>query len=206
MIGSILAWLGSVIIGIISSTGYFGIFILMALESACIPVPSEVIMPFSGFLVWEGKLVFWQVVLWGAVGNLLGSIVAYLVGYWGGRRAIEKYGCYVFCSPKDLEIADRWFKKYGQSTVFFSRLLPVVRTFISLPAGIARMDFKKFCFYTLLGSLPWSFLLAYAGLAAGENWDYLKDYFHKFDFIIAAFIVLLAIWWVSRHFLNNKKA
>ncbi len=205
MISALLAWIASIIIGIISSTGYLGIFILMALESACIPIPSEVIMPFSGFLVWEGKLTLWQVTLWGGIGNLIGSIAAYLVGYWGGRRAIEKYGRFVLLSPGDLEIADNWFKKYGQSAVFFSRLLPVVRTFISLPAGIARMDFKKFCFYTLLGSLPWSFILAYAGLIAGENWDGLKVYFHKFDFLILSLIVLFVVWWVWRHFRNASK-
>lgn len=199
MIASILAWLSSIIISVISTTGYWGVFGLMALESACILVPSEVIMPFSGFLVWEGRFVLLQVVLWGAIGNLAGSIVAYAVGAWGGRRVVEKYGRYVLISGHDLELADNWFKKYGQATVFFSRLLPVARTFISLPAGIARMDFKKFCVYTLAGSLPWSFILAYAGLIAGENWDYLKVYFHKFDLAIGILIILGIIWWVGRH-------
>ncbi len=200
MVSAILSWLSSIIISIISTTGYWGVFGLMALESACIPVPSEVIMPFSGFLVWEGRFVLWQVVLWGAIGNLAGSIVAYAVGYFGGRRVVEKYGRYVLISGHDLELADNWFAKYGQVTVFFSRLLPVARTFISLPAGIARMDFKKFCVYTLAGCLPWSFILAYAGLIAGENWDGLKVYFHKFDLAIGILIILGIIWWVGRHF------
>ncbi|MBU3901485.1 DedA family protein [Patescibacteria group bacterium] len=203
MIVSILAWLSSIIISVISTTGYLGVFGLMALESACIPVPSEVIMPFSGFLVWEGRFELWPVVLWGALGNLAGSIIAYWVGAWGGRRLVEKYGQYVLISSHDLALADNWFAKYGQFTVFASRLLPVVRTFISLPAGISRMPFKKFCAYTLLGCLLWSFVLAYAGLIAGENWDYLKVYFHKFDAVIGVLIIAGAIWWVRRH-LNQK--
>ncbi len=200
MVSAILAWLSSIIISVISSAGYLGIFILMTLESACIPVPSEVIMPFSGFLVWEGRFELWQVAIWGTLGNLAGSIIAYWVGAWGGRRLVEKYGKYLLISSRDLALADNWFVRYGQVTVFASRFLPVVRTFISLPAGISRMPFKKFCLYTLLGSLPWSFILAYAGLIAGENWDPLKVYFHKFDAVIGILIILGIIWWVGRHF------
>jgi len=206
MITAILAWLSSLIISVISATGYFGVFILMVLESACIPIPSEVTMPFSGFLVWEGRFIFWQVVLWGVVGNLVGSIVAYAVGYFGGRKTIEKYGNYILISTHDLELADNWFKKYGQATVFFSRFLPVIRTFISLPAGIARMDFKKFCFYTFIGCLPWAWFLAYFGVVMGENWDGLRVYFHKFDLAIGIIIILGVIWWVRRHFLQKKQA
>jgi len=209
MISVILAWLSSIIINIISTTGYAGVFFLMALESACIPVPSEVIMPFSGFLVWEGRFELLPVVLWGALGNLAGSILAYGVGVWGGRRLIAKYGKYVLISSHDLDLADNWFAKYGQAAVLISRVLPVVRTFISLPAGIARMPFKKFCFYTFLGCLPWSFALAYAGLIAGENWDFLKVYFHKFDLVIGIIIILAATWWIWRHFnqsaVNSKQ-
>jgi len=137
MVSAILSWLSSIIISVISSTGYLGIFVLMALESACIPIPSEVIMSFSGFLVWQGRFELWPVVLWGALGNLAGSILAYAIGVWGGRRLIEKYGRYILISAHDLELADNWFAKYGQSAVFFSRLLPVARTFISLPAAIS---------------------------------------------------------------------
>lgn len=205
MITTILAWLANLIIEVISQTGYGGITFLMALESACIPIPSEIIMPFSGFLVFEGKFVFWQVVLWGAIGNLIGSIAAYLVGYYGGRPLIEKYGKYLLISFHDLEKTDRWFNKYGQSTVFFSRLLPVVRTFISLPAGISRMDFKKFSFYTLAGSLLWSFVLTYAGVIMGRNWIALEIYFRKFQWVIGGLIVLGAVWWIWRHISNLRK-
>jgi len=200
MFSAILTWLSSIIISVISTTGYLGIFGLMALESACIPIPSEVIMPFSGFLVSEGRFILWQTVVWGALGNLTGSIIAYCIGALGGRRLIAKYGRYILISGHDLDLADNWFAKYGQSAVFFSRLLPVVRTFISLPAGIARMDFKRFCFYTLLGSLPWSFFLAYIGMKLGENWEGLKIYFHKFDLAIGVIIILGIVWWVRRHF------
>ena len=199
MVSSILAWLGSIVISIISSVGYAGVFFLMAMESACIPIPSEVIMPFSGFLVWSGRFILWQVVLWGALGNLFGSILAYWVGAWGGRRLVAKYGKYLLISSQDLALADNWFARYGQATVFLSRLLPVVRTFISLPAGIARMNFKKFCAYTLAGSLFWSLILAYVGMKMGENWENLKIYFHKFDLVIGFLIIFGAIWWIKRH-------
>jgi len=171
----------------------------MLLESACIPIPSEVIMPFSGYLVFTGRFMIWQVVFWGALGNLVGSALAYWVGLYGGRPLVEKYGKYILVSNRDLETADKWFLKYGQKAVFFSRLLPVVRTFISLPAGIAKMDFKKFSFYTFAGSLPWSFALAYVGLKTGENWVGIRVYFEKFDYIIATALILAILWWIWRH-------
>ncbi len=205
MISQILAWLASLVIGVISASGYAGIFILMTLESACIPIPSEVIMPFSGYLVSIGRFSLWQVVIWGALGNLAGSLLAYWVGSIGGRRLVEKYGKYLLISTGDLETAERWFEKYGTASVFFSRLLPVVRTFISFPAGVVKMDLKKFSAYTLAGSIPWSLALAYLGLKAGESWDYLKGYFHRFDLVIAILLVTGAVWWVTRHFFKNRK-
>jgi len=204
MINFILSGLASLIIKIISSTGYFGVAMLMALESAGILIPSEVIMPFSGFLVFTGEFNFWLTVLCGAAGNLLGSMAAYWIGYAGGRPLIEKYGKYILISGRDLNLADSWFKRYGQATVFFSRLLPIVRTLISFPAGIAKMNFKKFSFYTVLGSLPWSLALTYIGLALGENWQSLKIYFEKFDVVIAGLIVAGIVWWVRRHFSRLK--
>lgn len=170
----------------------------MTLESALIPVPSEIIMPFSGFLVWSEKLAWWPVIMWGTVGNLAGSLIAYYIGRYGGRAFILKYGKYILISSEDIERAEKWFNKYGSFSIFFSRLLPVVRTFISLPAGIARMPVFKFSLYTFLGSLPWSILLTYSGLIAGENWKSLEAYFRKFDWLIIAIIILAIGWWLYK--------
>lgn len=204
MFYEVFALIGSVIVNIIASFGYFGITVLMALESASIPIPSEIIMPFSGFLVFTGKFSLWPVVLWGTIGNLLGSIAAYWVGFWGGRPLIEKYGKYILISGHELAWADNWFLKYGGFSVFFSRLLPVVRTFISLPAGIARMPFGKFCFYTFLGSLPWAFVLTYTGFIMGENWQSLESYFRKFDWVIAAVVVLIIAFLIYKKIRTKK--
>ena len=195
----LLEFFASFIIKVISTTGYFGITTLMALESACIPIPSEIIMPFSGYLVWEGRFVFWWVVLVGSLGNLIGSILSYLIGIYGGRPLIEKYGKYLLISHSDLDRADRWFLKYGGLAVFFSRVLPVIRTFISLPAGISRMNFIKFCIYTFFGSLPWCFILTYLGVIMNKNWNSLEVYFHKFDLLIGIIIILGIGWWIWRH-------
>lgn len=207
MISQIISWLASLIISIISTTGYFGIFILMALESACIPIPSEVTMPFAGFLAAEGRFSFWPVVITGAAANLIGSIIAYYIGLYGGRPLIEKYGKYILFSHRDLDIADRWFLKHGEGTVFFSRLLPVIRTFISLPAGIARMNFWKFSLYTFIGSLLWSYVLAFVGLRLGENWREIRVYFEKFEYLIIILVVIGAVWWIRRHirFAQSKR-
>jgi len=198
VVTAILSWLGSLIVNTISSTGYFGITLLMALESACFPIPSEIIMPFSGYLVILGRFSLWQVIIWGTIGNLLGSIIAYGVGIYGGRSFIEKYGKYVLLSAEDLDKAEKFFKKHGTLSIFFSRLLPIIRTFISLPAGIARMPFLKFCFYTFIGSLPWSALLAYSGFFLGENWRTAEVYFRKFDWLIGIIIIFLISWFLYK--------
>ena len=191
---------------VISHLGYPGVFLLMALESACIPIPSEVIMPFSGFLVANGQLSFWPVVIIGSVGNLAGSYLAFWVGYKGGRPLVEKYGKYVLLSHKDIDTSDHFFKKYGMSTVFFSRLLPVFRTFISLPAGIAKMDQKRFLLYTFLGVLPFTYVLTWAGLALKNNWEDLVPYFHKFNLAIGVIIIIALVWYVWRHIKNQRKS
>jgi membrane protein DedA with SNARE-associated domain len=196
MIYDLLALISSFIVNIISSAGYAAIVILMALESACIPVPSEIIMPFSGYLVFIEKFSFLQVIIWGTIGNLIGSIIAYFLGFYGGRPLIEKYGRYILISSHDLDQAEKWFKKHGDISVFFSRILPVVRTFISFPAGIARMPFWKFSFYTFCGSFPWAFLLTYTGVIMGENWSNIEVYFQKFDWLIIILVILLVGWWV----------
>jgi membrane protein DedA with SNARE-associated domain len=199
MIGKLLAALAAFIIGVISTLGYGGIVLLMAIESACIPLPSEIVMPFSGYLVYRGDLQLWAVALAGAVGCVLGSVVAYWLGAWGGRPLAVKYGRYVLISHRDLELADRWFDRHGDITILVGRLLPVVRTFIAFPAGVARMAMGKFLVYTFLGSLIWCWVLAWIGERLGEHWDSLGNWFHRFDALIGAAILAAAAWWVWRH-------
>src|SRR5438132_4080426 len=163
MIGRIIEIISALVVATFSRLGYAGVVLLMAIESACIPLPSEIIMPFSGYLVSIGRFNLWAVGVAGAFGCVVGSLVAYWVGMYGGRPLIEKYGRYVLISRHDLDLADRWFARYGEAIVFTSRLLPAIRTFIAFPAGVARMDLKKFVIYTFAGSLPWCLGLAYAG-------------------------------------------
>jgi membrane protein DedA with SNARE-associated domain len=211
MIARLIEILSGIIVAVISTMGYSGIVLLMAIESACIPLPSEIIMPFSGYLVSTGQMNLWLVGLAGAIGCVLGSLVAYWVGMKGGRPLIEKYGRYVLVSKHDLDLADRWFGKYGEAIIFTSRLLPAIRTFIAFPAGVARMDLKRFVIYTFAGSLPWCLGLAYVGQKLGEKWnkdDTLKTWFHRFDFLIGIAAVLVIAWWIWRHVrhLRNEKA
>ena len=202
MLESIIASLAGLIIAIIGAGGYAGIALLMAIESACIPLPSEIIMPFSGYLVSTGRFELWAVATAGAIGCNIGSTLAYYVGYWGGRRAVERWGRYILLNPKDLERADGFFARWGSATVFVSRLLPVIRTFIALPAGIARMNQAKFQIYTFLGSWPWCFALAYVGMKLGKAWNSdptLRNALHRFDAVIVAALLLGVAWYVWRH-------
>jgi len=207
LIARIIEILSYFIVATISTLGYGGVVLLMAVESACIPLPSEIIMPFSGYLVYKGQFNLWGVGLAGAAGCVVGSWVAYYVGLYGGRPFIERYGRYVLMSRHDLDLADRWFARYGEAIVFFSRLLPVVRTFIAFPAGVSRMNMTRFTIYTFLGSLPWCLGLAYVGQVLGEQWDKneaLKSWFHRFDFLIGVAILLGAAWWVWRHLKHSR--
>ncbi|MBU0722387.1 DedA family protein [Patescibacteria group bacterium] len=199
MLAIIISATTQFIINSISSLSYLGIGIMMAIESACVPLPSEIIMPFAGFLAAQGKFNLLGVALAGALGCVAGSVIAYAVGIWAGRAFIEKYGKYILISRHDLAMADNFFNKYGSSAIFFSRLLPVVRTFISLPAGIAKMNFNKFVIYTFFGSLPWCLALAYIGQKLGNHWNVLAPYFHKFDFVIVLIIIVAMVWYVKRH-------
>ena len=199
LIGLLAVWIMSVI----SSMGYGGIVLLMAIESACIPLPSEIIMPFAGYLVFKDEMVLWIVAFMGALGCVLGSIPAYYVGKTGGRTLAEKYGRFLLISKKDLKMADDWFKNYGEIIIFIGRLLPAVRTFIALPAGIARMNMTKFIIYTFVGSFIWCWALAYIGMVFGEQWDTLKVYFHEFHYVIAGAAVIFIAWYIRRHFQNN---
>jgi membrane protein DedA with SNARE-associated domain len=206
MTAKIIAALSAFIISVISAGGYLGIAVLMAIESACIPLPSEIIMPFSGYLVYVGRFKLLWVATVGALGCNLGSAIAYAVGYYGGRPLVEKYGSYILLSRHELDWADRFFARYGNITVFVSRLLPVIRTFIALPAGVARMNQPKFHFYTFIGSWPWCLGLAYVGMKLGQRWDTdprLRIWFHRFDAVILAVIligIVVFVWtrWQGR--------
>jgi membrane protein DedA with SNARE-associated domain len=197
-----------------ATTGLAGIVLAMAIESCCIPLPSEIVMPLAGVMVANGTILrgtnpvvsLVLVALAGAVGCLLGSVVAYWIGYTGGRPLMLKYGRYVLISQHDAEKADRFFQRWGSATAFFSRLLPVVRTYISLPAGIAKMPFVKFCIYTLLGSFPWCLLLAYGGYVLGNHLDTLAPIFHGLDIVIVVGVVVLVALYVWRHIRNDRKA
>ncbi|MCE5238364.1 DedA family protein [bacterium] len=206
MVSHILAVVSQFIIHVESSMGYGGIVLLMGIESCCIPLPSEVIMPYAGYLCTVGRFNIWLVGLFGAMGCVVGSIPAYYLGMYGGRPLILKYGKYILMSHHDLDLADRWFERRGDITVFIARLLPVIRTFIAFPAGVNRMDMRKFILYTLLGSFPWCLVLAYVGVKVGENIEVLKPYFHRFDAVIGVVLVVGIALWIWRHVRGNHRA
>jgi membrane protein DedA with SNARE-associated domain len=188
---------------VIAATGYAGLTFLMAVESACIPLPSELIMPFSGYLVSQGALnLFWAATA-GAIGCNVGSLIAYEIGSYGGRPLVEKYGRWILMGRRELDLADRFFAHWGYLAVFVARMLPVVRTFIALPAGISRMPRGRFHLYTFLGSWPWCFALAYVGMKLGENWRSLGKYFHQFDAVIGVALLAGLIWFAWSHWQNR---
>lgn len=199
-----LSYISEWALDVINKTGYAGIFVLSALESTAIPIPSEVVVPFSGFLVTIGEFSFWGVVWVATLANLAGSVILFLIGKSGGRWIVEKYGKYLLIHKKDLDRADDWFAKHGIKAVFWSRMLPVVRTFISLPAGIAGMKLWKFSLFTFLGALPWNLGLAFIGYKAGENWNILHGYFQKVNIFIVLFIVIVVVWYVVKHIKINQ--
>lgn len=191
---------------LIAAAGYGGIVILMGIESACIPLPSELIMPFAGYLVFQGTMKLLWVATAGAVGCNLGSLVAYEIGCYGGRPLVERYGRWVLMGRRELDWADRFFARWGYLAVFVARLLPVIRTFIALPAGIARMPRGRFHLYTFLGSWPWCFALAWLGMKLGENWRTLGQYLHKFDAVILLGLAAAIGWFVWSHWQNRLAA
>ena len=199
MTEKILAVLFLFISKIIAWAGYGGIVILMAIESACIPLPSELIMPFAGYMVFQGTFNLLWVATVGAIGCNLGSLVAYEIGFYGGRPLVERYGRWILMGKRELDWADRFFGRWGYLAVFVGRLLPVIRTFIALPAGISRMPRGRFHLYTFLGSWPWCLALAWFGMKLGENWRDLGKYFHKFDAVIGIVIVIGLAWFVWSH-------
>ena len=206
MIG-IIETLSNTAIYLIQTFGYWGVFIAMTLESACIPFPSEITMPFAGFVVWQGttNMTILGITLVATVANLFGSLIAYCVGSVGGRPLLEKYGKYILISHSKLDLADNWFEKYGYEAVLISRLLPIIRTFISLPAGIAHMDIKKFVIYTFLGSLPWCFALGYLGFLLGPQWELIRNYFHILDIIVGIGIVAFIVYLIYKYKYKTNK-
>ncbi len=193
MLDHVLSALVSFVVAVISAAGYFGVVALMAIKSACIPLPSEVIMPFAGYLVSLGQFSLIGAATAGAIGCNVGSTIAYLVAAHGGRSAFERWGAYVLVRHEELDRAEHFFARYGALTVFVGRLLPVIRTFISFPAGLARMPMLKFQIYSFIGSWPWCFALAYVGVVLGARWDSdptFRRLFHEFDAVVVA--VLLA--------------
>jgi membrane protein DedA with SNARE-associated domain len=189
-----------------SSLGYWGVFVAMALESAGLPLPSEVVMPLAGYLVDQGRFTFWGAGLAGAAGNLVGAIVAYAIGRAGGRPLLLRYGKYVLISRRELERAERWFARRGDITVLVSRVLPIVRTYFSFPAGAARMPFLRFCLYTFIGSVPWSFALTWLGIVLGQHYTQLGSTFRIWDYVIAAVIVLAVAWYVVTRLRQREKS
>jgi membrane protein DedA with SNARE-associated domain len=194
------------LLNLFTTFGYAGIILAMAIESCCIPLPSELIMPLAGFLAYQNRLSLVGAAVAGAVGCVVGSAVAYWIGAKGGRPLLLRYGRYVLVSPHDAERADAFFARRGDATVFFTRLMPIVRTFISLPAGIARMDFKKFIVYTFLGSLPWCFVLALAGYNLGKHWQDVGSTLHKYDIVVAVGILALLALFIYFHVRRSRSA
>jgi len=201
IIEQIISWA----VELVRISGYWGIFFTMILESAAVPIPSEVVLPFSGFLASSWHLHFWFIIIAATLANLIGATVIYFVGFFGGRAVLEHYGKYVLVSSESISKMDRWLARYEAHTAFFSRLLPGIRTFSSLLIGAGRINFKKFIFYTLAGSFIWNLPLTYVGFIAGNNWDFLRPYFQKFELIILAVAVIAVILFVFKQIHKLKK-
>ena len=197
MTGDILEPLVRASTDVIDATGLAGVFVLMVLESACVPIPSEATMLFAGFNVSEGNLTLIGIVVAGVLGNVVGSLIAYAAGYYGRLELLDRNRL-VHISRRHIESADRWFERHGPATVFFTRMLPVIRTFISLPAGVARMPLGKFVAYTLAGCIPWVLMLAIIGREVGDRWEQWKNYLHYFDYVVIAAIVIGIVYLLIR--------
>jgi membrane protein DedA with SNARE-associated domain len=209
MLDHVLSTLVSFIVAVISAGGYFGVVVLMAIESACIPLPSEIIMPFAGYLVSLGRFSLIGAATAGAIGCNVGSTIAYVIAAHGGRSAFERWGSYVLVRREELARAESFFARYGAATVFAGRLLPVIRTFISFPAGLARMPMLKFQIYSFIGSWPWCLALAYAGVALGARWDSdptFRRLFHEFDALVVAVLLAGFAWFVWSRWRDSSRS
>lgn len=185
-------------------TGYIALVVLMAMESMIFPVPSEAVMPFAGFLVAEGKMSLILAILFSTLGTLIGSLASYAMGYYGGNRFVKHFGRYFLLDEEELMWTEHWFSKHGAKTIFISRFIPVVRHLISIPAGIGKMNLKKFIAYTILGGLIWNSFLLYMGVILQNNWTIIQQYSHPIDYVIIILFILAVIWFIWRHFVKNK--
>ena len=205
MLSEILNYIGGLAVTVISYLGYFGVFVLMMLESMVAPVPSELVMPFAGFLAATGRFSFALVVLFSSLGSIVGSLLSYYIGKYGGNKVVVHFGKYLLLDLEDLEKTEKWFAKKGDKTVLISRFIPVVRHLISIPAGIGKMNIKKFVVYTLIGATIWNTFLAYLGYVLGQNWNEVKHYSEYISIPAAILILLGAAYFVYRHVHDKRK-
>jgi len=201
---SILAPLSAFILATISSWGYAGVVVCMTIESACIPLPSEIIMPFSGYLASTGRFTLWGVALAGGVGNVFGSLLAYFAGRHGGRPLAERLARWRLLRMSDYDQGNRWLQRHGVAVVFWSRILPIVRTFISFPAGAARVPLGVFSLYTFIGSVIWSLALAWVGVVLGAHWHDIRKVMRGLDLVVVAAILVLGVVWARHHFRGDR--
>ncbi len=204
MFSEILGFLAQLAIQVISLLGYFGIFALMALESTFFPIPSELVMPFAGYLAFQGKMNFWLVALLGGLGATAGSVLSYYMGYYGGKPFLKRFGKYFLINDEDMEWTENWFRKHGEKTIFVSRFIPVVRHLISGPAGIFRMDVRKFIIFTFAGAFLWSLVLTYAGYYLSSRWEEVSHFLRPFSFLVVAILLAVAGWYIWRHLKRRK--
>ncbi len=197
--------LSEIFTGVIASTGYLGVFILMVLESMVAPVPSELVMPFAGFLVADGKLNLWLVILVSSLASITGSLISYFVAYFGEKELIHKFGRFVLLDKEELEWTERWFQKHGSITIFISRFIPVVRHLISIPAGLARMDLKRFILFTAVGATAWNTFLLWVGMQLRERWELVKQYSKPLDVLIVILIIAAATYYSYKHWKRHRK-
>jgi membrane protein DedA with SNARE-associated domain len=206
IIGDILSQIGAFAISTISFFGYFGVFILMTMESMIIPIPSELVMPFAGFLAADGRFSFALVILFSSLGSIVGSLISYYIGYYGGNAVVLKFGKYLFLDASDLEKTEKWFAKRGDLTVLISRFIPVVRHLISVPAGIGKMNLKKFCVYTIIGATLWNTFLAYLGYWLGKNWQEVRHYSEYITITVAIILGAAFIFLVIKHIRDKQRS
>lgn len=205
-LSDILAYIGQLAITLISGMGYIGVFFLMVLESMVFPIPSELVMPFAGYLIAMGNFTWAGVLIASSLGTIVGSLISYYMGYYGGDKILRRYGKYVLIEEEDLEKTEKWFKKRGELTIFVARFIPVVRHIISIPAGMAKMDMKKFIIYTLLGAMIWNMFLAYLGYLLGKNWNLIRHYSEPISIAVAVLLVLGFAYFVYKHILRKKNS